>query len=43
MFSYENIQQLNSTPNVRESGHNFDQELFDNFEDGSNLDGFCQT
>jgi len=43
MFSYENIQQLNSIPNVRESGHNFDQELFDNFEDGSNLDGFCQT
>ena len=43
MFSFESIQQLNSIPNVRESGHNFDQELFDNFEDGSNLDGFCQT
>ena len=43
MFSYENIKQLNSTPNVKESVYYFDKEMFDNFEDGSNLDGFCQT
>ena len=43
MFSYENIKGLNSTPNVKESVYYFDKDLFENFEDGSNLDGFCQT
>ena len=44
MFSYENIKQLNpSTKNVKESVYYLDEDLFNNFEDGSNLDGFCQT
>ena len=43
MFSYENIKGLNSTSNVKESVYYFDKDLFENFEDGSNLDGFCQT
>ena len=34
MFSYENIKQLNSIPNVKESVYYFDKEMFDNFEDG---------
>ena len=29
MFSFESIQQLNSIPNVRESGHDFDQDGLD--------------
>ena len=43
MFSYENIRGLNSTPNVKESVYYFDEKLFNNFKDGANLDGFCQT
>ena len=43
MFSYENLKGLNSTPNIKESVYYFDEELFNNFQDGSNLDGFCQT
>ena len=43
MYSYDNIKQLNSTPNVKESVYYFDEEMFNNFKDGTNLDGFCQT
>ena len=43
MYSYDNIKQLNSTPNVKESVYYFDEEMFNNFQDGTNLDGFCQT
>ena len=43
MYSYENLKGLNSTPNIKESVYYFDEEMFNNFEDGSNLDGFCQT
>ena len=43
MFSYDNIKGLNSTPNVKESVYYFDEEMFNNFKDGTNLDGFCQT
>ena len=31
------------TKNVTESCYNFDEDLFNNFEDGSNLDGYLQT
>lgn len=44
MFSYDNLKALNaSTKNVTESCYNFDQDLFDNFEDNCNLDGYLQT
>ena len=43
MFSYDNIKGLNFTSNVKESVYYFDEEMFNNFKDGSNLDGFCQT
>ena len=44
MYSYESLQQLNpSTKNVKESVYYLDEDLFNNFEDGTNLDGFCQT
>ena len=44
MYSYESLKQLNaSTKNVKESVYYLDKDLFNNFEDGTNLDGFCQT
>ena len=44
MYSYESLKQLNaSTKNVKESVYYLDEDLFNNFEDGNNLDGFCQT
>ena len=44
MYSYESLKQLNaSTKNVKESVYYLDEDLFNNFEDGTNLDGFCQT
>jgi len=44
MFSYGNLKQLNpQTKNVTESCYNFDEELFNNFEDNCNLDGYLQT
>ena len=44
MYSYESLKQLNaSTKNVKESVYYFDEDLFNNFQDGTNLDGFCQT
>ena len=44
MYSYESLKQLNaSTKNVKESVYYLDEDLFNNFEDGANLDGFCQT
>lgn len=44
MYSYENLRALNpDTKNVRESTSAFDEDFFNNFEDGMNLDGFCQT
>jgi len=44
MYSYESLKQLNaSTENVKESVYYFDEDLFNNFQDGTNLDGFCQT
>ena len=44
MYSYESLKQLNpSTKNVKESVYYLDENLFNNFEDGTNLDGFCQT
>ncbi len=44
MYSYESLKQLNaSTENVKESVYYFDEEMFNNFQDGTNLDGFCQT
>ena len=43
-YSYESLKQLNaSTKNVKESVYYLDEDLFNNFEDGTNLDGFCQT
>ena len=44
MFSFDHLKQLNpQTKNVTESRYNFDEELFNNFEDGTNLDGYLQT
>ena len=44
MFSFDHLRQLNPyTKNVTESCYNFDEDLFNNFEDGSNLDGYLQT
>ena len=44
MYSYESLKQLNaSTKNVKESVYYLDKDLFNNFEDDTNLDGFCQT
>ena len=44
MFSYNHLKQLNpQTLNVTESCYNFDEELFNNFKDGTNLDGYLQT
>ena len=44
MFSYEHLRQMNpDTRNVTESCYNFDQNLFDNIEDNTNLDGYLQT
>ena len=44
MYSYESLKQLNaSTKNVKESVYYLDEDLFNNFEDGTNLDGVCQT
>ena len=42
--SFEGLCSLNpNTKTIRENGFAFDKDLFENFEDGSNLDGFCQT
>ena len=42
--TFEGICSLNpNTKNVRETGFEFDKDLFEDFKDGSNLDGFCQT
>lgn len=44
MFSFDHLKQLNpQTKNVTESCYNFDEDLFNNFEDGTNLDGYLQT
>lgn len=44
MFSFESLKSLNpNTKNVTESCYNFDENLFLNFEDNSNLDGYLQT
>jgi len=44
MFSFDHLKHLNpQTTNVTESCYNFDEDLFNNFEDGSNLDGYLQT
>ncbi|KXH75974.1 MAG: hypothetical protein AM326_08170 [Candidatus Thorarchaeota archaeon SMTZ-45] len=44
MFSFDALKNLNpDTKNVTESCYNFDKEMFENFEDGSNLDGYLQT
>ena len=42
--SFEGLCSLNpNIKTIRENGFAFDKDLFENFEDGSNLDGFCQT
>ena len=44
MSSFQHISHFNpGTKNVTESGFNFDEDMFNNFEDGSNLDGYLQT
>ncbi len=44
MSSFQHISHFNpGTKNVTESGFNFDEHMFNNFEDGSNLDGYLQT
>jgi len=44
MFSFDSLKQLNpGTKNVTESCYNFDENLFNNFEDNCNLDGYLQT
>lgn len=43
-FSYENICHFNpNTKNVMESSFEFDEDLFNNFEDNTNLDGYLQS
>ena len=44
MFSFDSIKRYNpETNNVTESCYNFDEDMFENFEDGTNLDGYLQT
>jgi len=44
MFSYQALRETNpNTKNVTESCYCFDEELFNNFEDNTNLDGYLQT
>jgi hypothetical protein len=44
MFSFESLKTLNPTKkNITETCYNFDSDLFLNFEDNSNLDGYLQT
>ena len=44
MYSFETMNHFNpETKTVRENVSCFDDELFENFQDGWNLDGFCQT
>ena len=44
MFSYGALKDTNPrTKNVTEAGYHFDENLFNNFEDGTNLDGYLQT
>ncbi|MDB4631303.1 alpha-1,2-fucosyltransferase [Pseudomonadales bacterium] len=44
MFSYQALKETNpNTKNVTESQYCFDEELFNNFEDNTNLDGYLQT
>jgi hypothetical protein len=44
MFSFGALKDTNpNTKNATESQYCFDEELFNNFEDGTNLDGYLQT
>ena len=44
MFSYGAIKDTNPrTRNITEKCYNFDEDMFNNFPDGANLDGFLQT
>jgi len=44
MNSFDHLCHHNpQTKNVTESCYNFDEDLFNNFEDGTNLDGYLQT
>ena len=44
MFSYGALKDTNPrTKNVTEDCYHFDENLFNNFEDGTNLDGYLQT
>ena len=44
MTSFEHLKHFNpGTKNVTESRFNFDEDMFNNFEDDCNLDGYLQT
>jgi len=44
MFSFQALSQLNpDVRNITESSYEFDENLFNNFEDGANLDGYLQS
>jgi len=43
-YSFENLCALNpETRNVTESSYRFDEDMFNNFEDNTNLDGYLQS